>query len=604
MLNARRRSAAPGSQPLFSWLRKFSRSDGAASGPYADALHLQGKEANEAGRHGEAAKLLLAAIEARPNDAEIHYELGRAMRRLGEPARAVTCFRNAIELDANHLDARVDLASVLLALDHPDAAEQAARGALALDERSVAALVNLGAAQQRRSEWAAAAGSYRAALALEPDCVPALANLSAVCLQSGALDEARRCAEGALLLAPRDADAQLRLGNVLLEQRQPERAADCFREALRLRPDAAGHSALGFAEDLQGKLDDALGHYARALALDANHVQAHLNRAAIWLLRGELARGWEEFEWRLRSPEQAPLFERFALPRWDGSPLAGRRILVYAEQGLGDEILFASCIPDVVAQAAHCVIDCEPRLAGLFARSFAQASVHAGRQSDATDWLASAGPLDVAIPAGSLPRFLRRTPESFPRRTGYLQAAPERVRAWRERLAALGPGAKVGLSWRGGVPQTGRGSRSLELAELLPVLRQPGCCFINLQYGDRSEELAALRARHGIEVTHWPEAIDDYEETAALACALDLVISVSTALVDLCGALGRPVWVLAPVRTDFRYGLTGEAMPWYASARVFRQARYGDWAPVVGAAADALSASSFATRPTTGSHSA
>jgi tetratricopeptide (TPR) repeat protein len=573
---------------LFSWLRKFSRSDGAASAPYADALHQQGKEANEAGRHAEAAKLLLAAIEAQPNDAEIHYELGRAMRRLDEPARAVTCFRKAIGLDPKHLDARVDLASVLLALDHPDTAEQAARDALALDAHSVGALVNLGAAQQRRGELAASAASYRAALALEPDCVPALANLSAVCLQSGALDEARRCAESALRLAPQDADSQLRLGNVLLEQRQPERAAERFREALRLRPDAAGHTALGFAEDLQGRLDGALGHYGQALGLDANHVQAHLNRAAIWLLRGELARGWEEFEWRLRSPGQAPLFERFALPRWDGSPLAGRRILVYAEQGLGDEILFASCVPDVIAQAAHCVIDCEPRLAGLFARSFAPATVHGGRQTDATDWLASAGPLDVAIPAGSLPRFLRRTPESFPRHPGFLQAAPERVRAWRERLAALGPGPKVGLSWRGGVPQTGRGSRSLDLAELLTVLRRPGCSFVDLQYGDRGEELAALRAQHGIAVHHWQEAIDDYEETAALACALDLVVSVSTALVDLCGALGRPVWVLAPVRTDFRYGLTGESMPWYPSARVFRQARYGDWQPALDAIADAL----------------
>ncbi|MGB3936709.1 MAG: glycosyltransferase, partial [Burkholderiales bacterium] len=228
--------------------------------------------------------------------------------------------------------------------------------------------------------------------------------------------------------------------------------------------------------------------------------------------------------------------------------------------------------------------------AGLFARSFARASVHGGAQTGPADWLAAAGPLDVAIPAGSLPKFLRRTPADFPRHAGYLQAAPERVRAWRERLDALGPGPKIGLSWRGGVPQTGRGSRSLDLAELLPVLRLPGLTFVSLQYGHPGDALAALRAQHGIAVQHWQEAIDDYEETAALACALDLTLSVCTALVDLAGALGRPVWVLAPVRTDFRYGLTGEAMPWYPSARVFRQARYGDWQPVVAAAAAALAA--------------
>ncbi|HUK05586.1 MAG TPA: tetratricopeptide repeat protein [Burkholderiales bacterium] len=573
---------------LLNWLRKFSRSQSAAAGPRANALFRQGKDANQAGRHADAARLLVAAIEAKPDAAEFHYELGRAMRRLGEPARAVTCFRKAIELDARHLDAHVDLAAAMLALGNPDAAEQAARGALALDARCVGALVNLGAALQGRGEFGASADSYRAALAIEPDCVPALANLSAVCLQTGALDEARRAAEEARRLAPGDADAQLRLGNVLLELREPERAAASYREALRLRPDAAGHAALGFAEDLQGRFDQATQEYARALALDPDHVQTHLNRAALWLLRGELARGWEEFEWRMRGAEQAPLYERFPLPRWDGSPLAGRRILVYAEQGLGDEILFASCIPELIVQAAHCVIDCDPRLARLFARSFAGATVHGGRQSEPAGWLASAGPLDVAVPAGSLPKFLRRTPADFPRRAGYLRAAPERVRAWRERLAALGPGPKIGLSWRGGVPQTGRGSRSLELSELLAALRLPGLTFVSLQYGPTREALVALRERHGVTVHHWQEAIDDYDQTAALACALDLTLSVCTALVDLCGALGRPVWVLAPVRTDFRYGLTGEAMPWYSSARVFRQARYGEWPPVVESAAAAL----------------
>jgi tetratricopeptide (TPR) repeat protein len=575
---------------LLNWLRKFSRSARAVAGADAHALYEQGRDANSAGRHQEAASLLLAAIAAQPQTAEYRYELGRAMRRLGEPARAVTCFREAIALDAQHLDAHIDLSAAMLALGSPDAAEQAARGALALAPRSVGALVNLGAALQGRGEFSASADRYRAALAIEADCVPALANLSAVCLQLGALDEARRAAEDALRLAPGDADAHLRLGNVLLEQRRPEQASASYREALRLRPDAASHTALGYAEDLQGRLDDALDWYARALALDPGHVQAHLNRAAVWLLQGDLARGWEEYEWRMHDAAQAQLFERFPLPRWDGSPLAGRRILVYAEQGLGDELLFASCIPEVVAQAAHCVVDCEPRLAGLFARSFARATVHGGAQTGPADWLAAAGPLDVAIPAGSLPKFLRRTAADFRSHAGYLQAAPERVRAWRERLAALGPGPKIGLSWRGGVPQTGRGSRSLDLAELLPVLRLSGLTFVSLQYGRAEDELAALRAQHGIAVQHWQEAIDDYEETAALACALDLTLSVCTALVDLAGALGRPVWVLAPVRTDFRYGLTGEAMPWYPSARVFRQARYGDWPPVIEAAAAALAA--------------
>jgi hypothetical protein len=209
------------------------------------------------------------------------------------------------------------------------------------------------------------------------------------------------------------------------------------------------------------------------------------------------------------------------------------------------------------------------------------------------DWLEGAGPVDVRIPAGSLPLYLRRSSASFLQHRGYLRADPQRVARWRERLRKLGPGPKVGLSWRGGVPQTGRGSRSLALAELLPVL-QPGAAssisFVNLQYGRCGDELAAFRQQHGIDIHHWQEAIDDYEETAALVSALDLTLSVCTAVVDLAGALGRPVWVMAPVRTDFRYGLRGEAMRWYPSARVFRQARYGEWGPVLDTIAAALPA--------------
>jgi tetratricopeptide (TPR) repeat protein len=576
---------------LFSWLRKFSRSDSAAAVPYANALHQQGADANQAGKHREAAQLLLAAIDAKRDVAEFHYELGRAMRGLREPARAVTCFRKAIELDARHLDARIDLASALLALGSMLAAEQAAREALAIEPRSVAALANLGAALQGQGNFSAASDSYRAALAVEAAFLPALANLGTVCLQLGAVDEARRHAESALRIAPQDAEAHLRLGNVLMEQRLPAQATQAFREALRLQPGfTAACNALGFASDLQGDLERAMGFYEQALVLDADDVQAHLSRAAIWLLREDYARGWEEYEWRMRSPEHAPLYGRFAPPRWDGSPLAGHRILVYAEQGLGDELLFASCLPEVIAQAAHCVIDCESRLARLFQRSFPQANVHGGKQTDSVEWLRDAGPIDLRVPAGSLPLHLRRTPAAFPQHQGYLRAAPERVSAWRERLQQLGPGPKIGLSWRGGVPQTGRGSRSLTLNQLLPVLRTPGVHFVNLQYSRCGDELAAFQQQHGIEIHQWQEAIDDYEETAALVCALDLTLSVCTAIVDLGGALGRPVWVMAPVRSDFRYGVEGEAMRWYPSVRLFRQARYGEWGAVIGAIAAALPA--------------
>jgi tetratricopeptide (TPR) repeat protein len=337
---------------------------------------------------------------------------------------------------------------------------------------------------------------------------------------------------------------------------------------------------LGYALESTGKFDEALACYDRALEAEPGNVQAHVNRATLNLLRGDFERGWEEYEWRLREPLYAPLHARFALPQWDGTPLKGRSILVYAEQGLGDEIMYASCLNEVIASAGRVVIDCEPRLAPLYRRSFPQATIHAGAQNDPADWLPGARPLDLKVALASLPFHLKRRAGSFPRHSGYLKADPARVQHWKAKLGELGPGMKVGLSWRGGVPKTGRALRSLDLEQLLPVLRQP-LHFVSLQYGDSRAELTRLRQMHRITVQQWPEAIDDYDETAALVCALDLVISVCTSAVHLAGALGRPVWVLAPLKPEARYGLAGESMPWYPSARLFRQAAFGDWRPVV-----------------------
>src|SRR6185295_7058678 len=145
------------------------------------------------------------------------------------------------------------------------------------------------------------------------------------------------------------------------------------------------------------------------------------------------------------------------------------------------------------------------------------------------------------------------------------------------RLAALPPGLKIGLSWRGGTPLTRNAMRSIPIERLLPLLKQERISFVNLQYGEVKEDLDRMARRHGVTVEHWQEAIDDYEETAALLCALDLTISVCTAVVHLGGALGRPVWAMAPLRPEARYGASGNTMPWYASVRMFRQTGIEDW---------------------------
>lgn len=558
---------------------------------HADALYLLGEIANRNGRYGEAVDLLRKSIAVNPRVAAFHYELGTALYASGESRGAVQSFRDALDLDPGHIDSHVDLAVALLALGMPAAAERSCRAALQIDPRSVAANVNLGAALEAEGKFAQAAESFRAALQIDPDCARALCNLSTVYLKLGDLEQAHRAVERAIRADPRLFEARLQHGSVFLELKRPEDAMRSFREAQRLRPDSAiAFSSLGCAFDATAQIERAMDCYERALALDPDCIQAHVNRAAVWLLAEDFTRGWREYEWRLRAPENAPAYERFSLPRWDGSSLEGRTILAYAEQGVGDQIMYASCLPDVIAQCRHCVIDCDSRLAPLFRRSFPLATVHGGTQSDSGEWLQHVPPVDLKVPVGSLPLYLRGSAAAFPRHGGYLKAAPERVGTWHTRLRNLGPGLKIGLSWRGGVPKTGRASRSLGLEQLLPLLRQEGLTFVSLQYGDCRRDLAQARQEHGVDIHHWQEAIDDYDETAALVCALDLTLSVCTAVVHLCGALGRPVWVMAPVRPESRYGYKGDSMRWYPSVRMFRQPAYGEWDSVIRQVGEALAA--------------
>ena len=606
----------------------------AANGSVAQFHHELGAALRATGDLAGAERSLTRALELAPDDLQSMIHLGDIQLTLGNPQAAEQTFRELHRRAPDLLAASVNLGSALMAQNRLGEAEEQLREALAQDPFCLQALSNLGAICYKRNEIAEARRLLERALEFEPMCFEARVNLAAVLQeqhewdkalqileetvrmrpadpnlkyvlgraqwQRGAYAAAQQSLREAVRLAPERIDAAIDLGKVLYESGHAAGALEHIDAVLSLHPDSTlAHVFRGFVLETMGEFGQAMECYERALALDPGMVQAHVNRGVLRLLGGDFERGWPDYEWRLRIEEVAGAYRRFPMQRWDGSSLAGRTLLVQAEQGIGDLIMYGSCFPDAIAQAKHCVIECTDKLVSLFARSFPQATVRKIAGEETKVWLGKVHPVDVQVPAGSLPLYFRRRAVDFPR-VPYLKADPARTSAWAARLANLGSGPKIGLSWRGGVAITGSVYRSIQLERLLAALHREGISFVSLQYGNARADLDRAARHHDIEVHHWQEAIDDYEETAALMCALDLTISVCTAVVHLGGALGRPVWALAPVRPEARYGVRGDSMPWYASVRMFRQPAFADWDSAITNVARALAeltASTPVSRP-------
>ncbi|MCG6876937.1 MAG: tetratricopeptide repeat protein [Betaproteobacteria bacterium] len=453
--------------------------------------------------------------------------------------------------------------------------------ALAEDDNAESQVLHLRAEVRRwRNDIAGALADYESALALKPDSIQIRLDQSGTLHQIGRLKDALSATDAVLQMDHGHPLAHYIRGIVLREFGTPHEAEDALRCALKFSNDyldARAKLALVLVE--QGRLAEAESEIATVLAADPRHVDARWHLSTARLLRGDFAAAWPDYESRL---ERGDVHSRpYRYPRWDGSALGDGTLLIYAEQGMGDEILFASCFEDAIARAGRCVIECEPRLERLFARSFPHARVVGSKYQSAPGWLTSGPAVTAKIPAGSLAGLFRNRAGDFPARRGYLFADPERMAAWRARMGSLGAGPKVGIAWTGGSLKTRSTIRSLALAQWVPILRATGAEFVNLQYIDSAREIAELGLRHGLTVHHWPEALDDYDETAALVGALDLVICVTTAVSDLAGAMGKPVWVMVPASPEWRFQLEGETMPWYPSMRLFRQQRLHDWQPVI-----------------------
>jgi len=546
------------------------------------------------GRPEDALASLDRALIRKPDQAELLANRGALLQSLGRTAEAVTTFEQALALNPDIAQAWDNLATALAALDETDRALAAVDRALALApnnplthyskanclaamDRHAEALACYDRALAIRPGWAEAENNranslralgrnvvallgYERALAVQPDYIPAMDNRARLLWRERRLEEALAAYDQMLAVGLADAAALCGRGNVLLDQGHFEEARAAFTAAL-----------------------------AKPTGDAQYHIAARYGIAIAQLVTGRFHAGWDDYESRFEfqtifgSPGQKPKFDGY-IQRPSLSDVKGRSVVVLREQGIGDEVMFASVLPDLIRDAAQVTYAGEDRLIRLFGASFPGAEVLAEADMSA----ARLAGFDTVLAAGSLGYLYRREPGSFPG-TPYLTPTSSAQDSWAHRLGPRTGRCRVGVAWRGGVKQMRQAERSLSLNDLRPILDLPGHDFVSLQYGDVAEEIAAFNAGRARPITLFPRAdIEDFDDLAGLMANLDVVVSVQNTLVHMSGALGLECLTLVPANPEWRYGAEGERMAWYGSVRLFRQSRESNWQPTIAAVADRL----------------
>jgi tetratricopeptide (TPR) repeat protein len=445
---------------------------------------------------------------------------------------------------------------------------------------------NLGNALKATGQLEQAVQSYENAIRLDADYAKAYNNLGIALKLLERIDEAEKRFRQAVKREPNFAEAWANLGNTLQDCGKPEEAIPCLEQAIKLAPNMAeAHSTLGSAlRFMPGQLDRALSCHEEALARMPGNLMAHWRWAFSLLTAGDLTRGWVEYGCRFQADPKNN--RNFPQPAWQGEPLADKTLLIWGEQGVGDEILFAETIVSALQDGAKVLLECEPRLRTLFERSFPGALVF-DRANPPQDRLLQAD-IDFQTPAGNLARWFRPSASSFPAHSGFLTPDTVRQAHWRDWLAQLGTGLKVGIAWRSMKRGRERNNYYTDLAQWGSILRTPGIDFVNLQYGDCREELEEARKLFGVDIHEAPglNLKDDLDEAAALTRALDLVLGPKTSVTAMAGAVGRPTWLL---NLDCDWTMLGtDHVPWFPSVEVFRKGWGEPWEPMLAEVAGRL----------------
>ena len=539
---------------------------------YFDALYMSGVIAGQRGgrtRPRNCSRGRFRPIQVMPMLTTIAVLRWAMLRR---PVEALESYERAIALNPDQADAHYNRGILQAELDRPALALESYDRVIALKPESAEAHNNRGTALAHLDRHTEAVASYERAIALNPDYAKAYNNRGvSLAGELNRFVDAVESYEHAIALKPDYAEAHNNRGLALSELNRLEDAVQSYERAIALKPDyAEAFYNRGNAFRDQGRNEAAIDSYQRALALKPDYASAHWNLADTWLLLGDFARGWQEYEWRWKLADRNDGKRDFEQPLWLGEqPLEGRTILLHSELGLGDTLQFCRYAKRVSALGARVVLEVQPPLLPLLAQLDGVAlAVPRGARLPA---------FDCHCPLMSLPLAFQTDLGSIPADVPYIRSDPARVAAWQEKLGRTDK-PRVGVVWSGSRSQR-NDRRSMALAQMLPLVRG-GAEWVSLQKEVAPGDTALLASC--ADIRQMGGELVDFADTAALVELMDLVVTVDTSVAHVAGAMGKPVWILLPLNAhDWRWMLDREDSMWYPTARLFRQTTDGDWASVV-----------------------
>jgi tetratricopeptide (TPR) repeat protein len=491
-----------------------------------------------------------------------HFALAKDLQSQGRLAEAAQEWVAGLEIDPRNESAYLSLADALLELKLFQPASIACQQALVVAPRSTGASHRLATAFRAQGQLEDARAVLQSVCDANSRDYGSRFLLAGVLADLGRRQEAIALLREAIAIQPRFPEALNNLALLLRASGEAQAAETHLRKAVSLRPKyTAAWNNLGNLCVELSKLDDASRCYGKAVSLDPNYAEAHTNRALLSLLRGSFEEGWREYEWRWKQPGvRSP---KLAQPVWDGSDIAGKTILLHAEQGAGDTIQFIRYAPLLHRRGAKVLLHCQESLRTLLEPMPELAAVFSGPIATPD--------FDVHAPLMSLPRIFGTRLESIPGETPYLHALPgSMVPTELEQCREF----RVGLVWRGNPNHLNDRNRSVTTEQLIAPAAVEGARFFSLQLGATAPEQEWMQAQG---VTDLSPYLSDYSATAACLEMIDLLITVDTSVAHLAGALARPVWMLLPACNDWRWLERRDDTPWYPSMRLFRQEQLRNW---------------------------